>query len=92
VSVDERNRHPRANTVLVVPLSTSIAKDVPTHVYLAPGETGLSSPSILKAEDVTVVRKESLIEARGPLRTLSHTKICEVGEKIQIAMGCFRRK
>jgi hypothetical protein len=61
-------------------------------VYLAPDETGLSSPSILKAEDVTLVRKESLIEARGPLRTLSHNKICEVGEKIQIAIGCFRRK
>lgn len=77
---------------LLVPLSTSSTKEVPTHIHPAPGETGLNSPSILKVEDVTVVRKESLIEARGPLRTLSHTKICEVGEKMQIAMGCFGKK
>ncbi len=92
VSVDERNRHPRASTVLVVPLSTSVVRDVPTHVYLAPGETGLTSASILKAEDVAVVRKESLLEAREHLRTLSHAKICEVAEKIQIAAGCLGKK
>lgn len=92
VSVDERNRHPRASTVLVVPLSTSVVQEVPTHVYLAPGETGLTSPSILKAEDVTVVRKESLVETRERLRSLSHAKICEVAEKVQIAAGCWGKK
>ena len=39
VSSDARNRHERASTVLVVPLSTSIHKDSPTHTLLQPGET-----------------------------------------------------
>lgn len=35
ISLDARNRHERADTVLVVPLTPSIHKDVPTHVYLS---------------------------------------------------------
>jgi mRNA-degrading endonuclease toxin of MazEF toxin-antitoxin module len=42
VSLDARNRHERADTVLVIPLSTSIHKaDHPTHQFLSAGETGL---------------------------------------------------
>ena len=40
VSLDARNRHERADTVLVVPLTTSIHKEAPTHVFLPAGETG----------------------------------------------------
>ena len=90
VSTDARNAHPRATTVLVVPLSTSIAKDVPTHVYLAPGETGLEA-SVLKAEDITVVLKENLYPSRDRLRDLSHARICDLAEKVRIAMGCDRK-
>ena len=32
VSVDVRNQHERADTVLAIPLTTSIHKDVPTHM------------------------------------------------------------
>jgi mRNA-degrading endonuclease toxin of MazEF toxin-antitoxin module len=87
VSRNERNTHPKANTVLVIPLSTSTIKEVATHVYLTPGETGLDA-SVLKAEDVTVVRKESLIESRTRLRGLSDTRICELASKVKIAMNC----
>ncbi len=87
--MNERNHHPRANTVLVVPFGTSIRKDVPTHVYLHPGETGLEQ-SVLKAEDITVVRKDSLLEAKTRLRNLTNSRICELAEKVQIAMGCVR--
>jgi mRNA-degrading endonuclease toxin of MazEF toxin-antitoxin module len=62
-SANARNVHPRADSVLVVPFSTSTLKDVPTHLYLSPGETGLET-SVLKAEDVTVVRKASLLQPR----------------------------
>jgi len=68
-------------------LSTSTIKDVPTHVYLSPGESGLEA-SVLKAEDVTVVRKTSLIEPRTRLRKLTHHRVCELADKIRIAMGC----
>ena len=87
VSLNERNRHPRADTILVAPLTTTI-KEVPTHIYLPSGETGLLEPSCIRAEDITVVRKTSLTEPRSALRTLSHTRICQIAEKARIAMGC----
>lgn len=87
VSTDERNTHPRANTVLVVPLTTSIVKNVATHVYLSPGETGLEQ-SVLKAEDMAVVPKTELLEPRSKLRTLSHHRVCELVDKVRYAMGC----
>ncbi|MGB6940808.1 MAG: type II toxin-antitoxin system PemK/MazF family toxin [Bryobacteraceae bacterium] len=88
VSMDARNRHERATTVLVVPLTTSIHKDAPTHVYLAAGETGLQSDSAARGEDITVVRKEALVESRIRLRPLSNTRICELAHKVLIATGC----
>ena len=88
VSLDARNRHERADTVLVIPLTTSIHKDAPTHVFLPAGETGLQSDSAARAEDVTVIRKESLIEPRARLRQLAHKRICELASKVSIAMGC----
>jgi hypothetical protein len=51
VSLDARNTHERADTVLVVPLTTSIHKSAPTHVFLTAGETGLQSDSAARAED-----------------------------------------
>ena len=88
VSIDARNRHERADTVLVVPLTTSIHKDVPTHVVFSAGETGLQSDCAARAEDITVVRKQSLIAPRTQLRQLSDSRICELAAKVRIAMGC----
>jgi mRNA-degrading endonuclease toxin of MazEF toxin-antitoxin module len=88
VSLDARNRHERADTVLAVPLTASIHKDVPTHVYLAAGETGLSADSAARAEDITVVRKQSLVAPSARLRRLNHSRICELAAKVLIATGC----
>lgn len=88
VSVDARNRHERADTVLVVPLTTSIHKGAPTHVQLTAGETGLQSDSAARAEDITVVGKQILVQSRGPLRRLSNTRICELANRVLIATGC----
>jgi mRNA-degrading endonuclease toxin of MazEF toxin-antitoxin module len=87
VSTDDRNSHPRADTVLVVPLTTSVTRNVPTHVYLAPGETGLEQ-SVLRAEDIAVIPKAILQESRHRLRQLSNRRVCELVEKIKYAMGC----
>lgn len=87
VSLDARNRHERASTVLVAPLSGSIERPSPTHIQLASGETGLH-PSRVKCEDITVVRKESLVEPKFPLRTLSHSRICQIADAVRMAMGC----
>jgi len=63
-----RNCHERVETVLVIPLTTSIHKVAPTHVFLPAGETGLQADSAARAEDITVVKKLSLIE---PTRALA---------------------
>lgn len=90
VSHEARNRHERADTVLVIPLSTSIHKsDHPTHLFLPAGETGLSEDSIARAEDITVVRKVNLLAPRSGLHTASHRRICELSEMVKVAMGCF---
>ena len=87
VSLDARNRHPRASTALVAPLSGSVEREVATHIPLAPGETGLN-PCCVRAEDITVVRKESLIEPKHALRTLSNARICQIADAVRLAMGC----
>lgn len=87
VSLDARNRHPNAITVLVAPLTGSVEREFETHIRLAPGETGLH-PSSIRCEDLTVVKKEALIEPKVSLRTLSHTRICQIADAVRIAMGC----
>ena len=87
VSLDVRNRHERADTVLVVPLTTSIHKPAPTHILLSAGETGLQEDSAARAEDVTVVRKRSLMEPHTRLRQLTDKRVCELASKVNVAMG-----
>lgn len=86
VSIDARNQHERATTVLVVPLSTTPAR-LPTHISLAPGETGLSEPSTVQAENITTVRKTSLREPTRRLRRLSETTIQRIARGVEMAMG-----
>ena len=88
VSSNGRNRNVRAQTVLVVPLSTSIHKEVPTHILLSPGETGLSEASVMKAEDITTVYKRELIEPKTGLRTISNSRICAAAHLVVVSMGC----
>jgi mRNA-degrading endonuclease toxin of MazEF toxin-antitoxin module len=87
VSLDVRNRHPGATTVLVAPLTGSVEKDFDTHIRLSAGETGLH-PSSIRCEDITVVNKELLVEPKSPLRTLSNTRVCQIADAVRMAMGC----
>ena len=90
VSVNARNNHPRASTVLVVPLSTSVHKEaVATHIVLEPGQTGLRERQVLRAEDVSAIRKTSLDPPRERLRALSSGQICELAKRVELAMGCL---
>ena len=88
VSINARNNHPRADTVLVVPLSTVHKGEVFTHLVLESGQTGLRERQMARAEDVTVIRKTSLDVARERLRTLSSSQICDLARKVELAMGC----
>lgn len=88
VSSDGRNKNPRAETVMVAPLTTTIHRDMPTQIYLPAGETGLQEDSCVRAENVTVVRKTSLKQSRSLLRRLSHSRICQIADAVKVAMAC----
>jgi len=88
VSIEARNAHQRATTVLVVPLSTTPPKvELASHISLSPGETGLSEPSTLQCENITTVRKESLQESREKLRRLSEGVMLKVAKGVVGALG-----
>lgn len=88
ISSDGRNKNLRADTVLVAPLTTSVHKGIPTHIYLPAGETGLQEESCVRAEDITVVRRETLQQARSGLRKLSNLRICQIADAVKVAMSC----
>jgi mRNA-degrading endonuclease toxin of MazEF toxin-antitoxin module len=88
VSPNARNQHPRANSVLVIPISTSIHKLGPAHLLLPSGETGLRMDCAAQADNIAVVLRASLREPAQGQRTLSHTKICQLASLVKIAMGC----
>ncbi|HLZ43403.1 MAG TPA: type II toxin-antitoxin system PemK/MazF family toxin [Candidatus Sulfotelmatobacter sp.] len=86
VSIEARNAHERATTVLVVPLSTTPPR-LPTHIALALGETGLSDASTIQAENITTVRKTSLHQPKQRLHRLSESVIERIARAVQMAMG-----
>jgi mRNA-degrading endonuclease toxin of MazEF toxin-antitoxin module len=88
VSPDSRNRHERATTVLVIPLSTSIHKLGPAHMLLRAGETGLRADSAAQADNIAVVLRDHLREPEAGQRALSNTKICKLAALVKTAMGC----
>lgn len=85
VSTDARNAHPRAETVLAVPFSTTVT-DFPIHVRLKPGETGLPETSELQPENISVVRKQSLRPAPNS-RTLGEAILRRVARSVVLCMG-----
>lgn len=86
VSIEARNAHARANTVLVAPLSPTPAM-LPSHISLSSGETGLSQPSTVQAESITAVRKTSLQLPRQRLRRLSEQVLEKVARGVLISLG-----
>jgi mRNA-degrading endonuclease toxin of MazEF toxin-antitoxin module len=88
VSQNGRNGHPRADSVLAIPLSTSIHKVAPWHLLLRAGETGLREDSVAWAENITTVGKDQLLEPVSGHRPLSNAQICRLGGLVKLAMGC----
>ena len=66
LSPDVRNA--LANDLIVAPLS-SVMRDAPTHVRLRRGEAGITSPSVVKCEQITTLQKARLVPTAlgGPL-------------------------
>jgi mRNA-degrading endonuclease toxin of MazEF toxin-antitoxin module len=88
VSPNGRNSHPRALTVLAVPLSTSVHKPGPGHMLLRAGETGLREDSVAWTENIGTIARDQL---RGPVaghRPLTSTQVCRLAGLVKLAMGC----
>jgi mRNA-degrading endonuclease toxin of MazEF toxin-antitoxin module len=88
VSPDARNRHERATSVLVIPLSTSVHKLGPAHMLLHAGETGLRMDCSAQADNIAVVLRENLREPGPGQRALSNSKICQLAALVRTAMRC----
>lgn len=88
VSTNARNSHPRAHTVLAIPLSTSVQKLGPWHLLLRAGETGLREDSVAWAENIGVVEKDQLKEPVQGHRPVTNSQICRLAGLVKIAMGC----
>jgi mRNA-degrading endonuclease toxin of MazEF toxin-antitoxin module len=88
VSTDGRNCHPRSNTVLVVPLSTSIHKSRPADLLLRSGETGLREDSAAQADNICVVKREQLTQPIQGHRPITGHQICRLAALVRVAMGC----
>jgi mRNA-degrading endonuclease toxin of MazEF toxin-antitoxin module len=88
VSQNGRNNHPRADTILAIPLSTSIQKLAPWHLLLRAGETGLREDSVAWAENVSTVSKDQLLEPVAGHRVVTNSQICRLAGLVRAAMGC----
>ena len=83
LSPDGRNR--LASDVRVAPLGTRL-RPAPTHVRLRRGEGGLPLPSVVKAEQLTTLRKARLDPAAlgGPL---PRKRLQEIEKAVLRAIG-----
>ena len=88
VSQNGRNQHPRADSVLAIPLSTSTQKLGPWHLLLRAGETGLRQDSVARAENISTVSKDQLMEPVAGHRPLTNTQICRLAGLVRVAMAC----
>jgi len=86
ISPDGRNKHPKADTVLVVPFSTTV-RTSPTHITMQPGETGLAQTCDIQAESITTIRKATLVPPKSPTRKLSETQIRAIASCVVKALG-----
>jgi mRNA interferase MazF len=78
-------RNELASDVIVIPSSTRLS-EAPTHVRLRKGEGGLSSPSVLKCEQITTLHKEDV--SKQPLGVpVSSGRMLEVERCILRAIG-----
>lgn len=75
------------NAVLVAPLTTTI-RDIPTAVPLGP-EDGLDRACVAALDNLTLLRKDRLLQRIG---RLSDERMVELCEALAIALSCPPQK
>jgi len=78
VSNDASNR--AANTVTVLPITSSISRVYPFEILLSPKESGLPKPSKAQAQQIRTISRERL--RGGALGRLSATLMRKAGDAI----------
>ncbi len=86
--VSPASRNEAARTVLVAPVSSQL-RFGPWHVALRAGEAGLPRTSVVKCEDIQVVRRE-LFNPRPVGGPLSADRMREVEAALMSALGIVR--
>jgi mRNA interferase MazF len=61
---DDRLNRSRAELAIVIPVTTK-RRDLPSHVEIEPGDSGLAETSYVKGEDVKSVSRQRLIRRLG---------------------------
>jgi mRNA-degrading endonuclease toxin of MazEF toxin-antitoxin module len=85
VSSDAQNHHPRASTVVIVPVGTTLRQN--SCLQLTPGQTGLAETSEVCANGITTVAKKDLHQPPSPLRRLSRGTVIKILSCVVRAMG-----
>ena len=92
VSPNARNQHPRATSVLVIPLSTSIHKLLDRLICCCRLEKPDCAWTVRRSRDNIAVCLRAGLSSRDPAqRALSHTKICQLASLVKVAMGCLEQ-
>lgn len=78
VSTDALNEGP-AGVVVVVP-TTSTRRDLPSHIEIEPGESGLDHPSYAECEDVKSVSERRFVDRLG---AIGPAPLLEIGRVIR---------
>jgi mRNA-degrading endonuclease toxin of MazEF toxin-antitoxin module len=85
VSINSRNTHPKATSVLVVPFTMTLSES-PLNPRFTPGQTGLPETSELRPSEISAVRKEYL-KRRDGARTQAEGVIKDVARSVVLALG-----
>src|SRR5580704_7197948 len=85
ISSNAQNHHPRASTVVVVPIGTTLRQN--SCLQLTPGQTGLPETSEVWGNGITTVAKKDLRLPRSTLRTLSRGTVVKILRCVVRAMG-----
>jgi mRNA-degrading endonuclease toxin of MazEF toxin-antitoxin module len=85
VSINSRNTHQKATSVLVVPFTTTLSGN-PLNAQFSPGQTGLPETSELRPSEISTVRKEYLKRHEGT-RTQAESVIKAVARSVVYALG-----
>jgi len=88
VSPNGRNNHPRAATVLAIPLSTSVQKLGPAHLLLRAGENGTPADSSAAGRQHLRPAPRPSGRARRRPPPADKLAICRLAALVRLAMGC----